>query len=235
MEIILLPKHPLCYVISDIHGDYESLKEALKIVLPEIEEKRTYLIILGDNIDRFPKSREVINEIFYLKESYGEKIILLVGNHEFQYLGGLPCYPRTYTPTSGEIEFMKENFIYVVLTENAVFMHGGVPKGFHSMEDIENKIIKTQIVWNDPDPRVKNFVPSPRTGFDPLIPIYLYGQKQLNDFLEKIDKKLMVTGHGHINDTPLLGQIRVCSSRISQDKKRTILKVFGTNVERIYF
>ncbi len=234
-DYITLPKQSCLYVISDIHGDHQSLLEALKIILPEIEERKRYLVILGDNIDRFPRSKEVMEEIMYLKSSYGDKIILLVGNHEYQYLGGLPCYPKTYQPSQKEIGFMEENFVYFVLTDEAILLHGGVPKGFSKIEDIERTEIKTQIVWNDPDPRAKDFLPSPRTGYDPLIPIYVYGQNQLNSFLEVLDKKLLISGHGHINDTPLLGQVRVCSSRICLDSRRSILKIFGKNIERIFF
>lgn len=231
---IYLENYTLSYVLSDFHGDYKSFKDSLKIILPEIEEKGRYIIFLGDNIDRFPKSKEIIEELIYLKESYGEKIVLLVGNHEYQYLGGPPCYPRTYIPTSKEIEFMKEDFVYVVIGKDTIFLHGGIPKNFQGFKNMNNET-KLQIVWNDPDPRAKDFLPSPRTGFDPTIPIYLYGQKQLNEFLKTVNKRLLISGHGHVNDTPLFGQVRVCSSRISRDNRRSFLKVHNSNVERVEF
>lgn len=67
------------FAIGDIHGCFDSLKELIeqKIQLTPNDK----LILLGDYIDRGPKSKEVIDYIIGLK-SGGFDIIPLSGNHE---------------------------------------------------------------------------------------------------------------------------------------------------------
>lgn len=67
------------FAIGDIHGCFDSLKELVeeKIQLTLTDK----LVLLGDYIDRGPKSKEVIDYIIDLKVK-GFDITTLTGNHE---------------------------------------------------------------------------------------------------------------------------------------------------------
>lgn len=67
------------FAIGDIHGCFSSLKELIenKIQL----QKNDKLILLGDYIDRGPKSKEVIDYIIDLQNNDYD-IVTLLGNHE---------------------------------------------------------------------------------------------------------------------------------------------------------
>lgn len=71
------------YAISDIHGYLDVLKDTLKLIDLNKDNK---LIMLGDYIDYGNKSYDVLLFIKNLQEKYGEKIIILRGNHEELFL-----------------------------------------------------------------------------------------------------------------------------------------------------
>lgn len=71
------------YCMSDIHGCLAPFEKALEIVLPNLEEQDTMLLLLGDYIHRGVENRPVLDKIITLQELYGrEKVLALRGNHE---------------------------------------------------------------------------------------------------------------------------------------------------------
>ncbi len=68
------------YVCSDLHGQYELYKDMLSQV-----KKGEKLYILGDVIDRGPDGIKILEDII----EQGEKIELLVGNHELMMIQSL--------------------------------------------------------------------------------------------------------------------------------------------------
>lgn len=78
------------YTMSDIHGCYEELLEALT----HWDDKSETLVVLGDLIDRGPDSLKVIQLLKYLKESHGEKVIILKGNHDESFVNWLLDTPE---------------------------------------------------------------------------------------------------------------------------------------------
>lgn len=77
------------FIISDIHG---CLHEFNTILRKWDREKET-LIILGDMIDRGYDSFGVVNKVMNLKKQYGEKVIVLKGNHEDEFIKWLYSTP----------------------------------------------------------------------------------------------------------------------------------------------
>ena len=67
-------------VIGDIHGCDDQLRNILKKLDPDPENDM--LILLGDLFDRGPDSWEVFQTVKELEESFGERFVLLRGNHE---------------------------------------------------------------------------------------------------------------------------------------------------------
>lgn len=70
------------FAISDIHGNNELFRRALKQVGLKKSDR---LILLGDLIDRGQDSKEVLDTIFLLIEN-GFKLDMLFGNHEQMFL-----------------------------------------------------------------------------------------------------------------------------------------------------
>ena len=68
------------FIIGDIHGCDRALKSLLKRLAPDEKEDR--LILLGDLYDRGPDSWEVFQTVKGLADVYGDRFVLLRGNHE---------------------------------------------------------------------------------------------------------------------------------------------------------
>ena len=68
---------PKFYVVSDIHGFADEMIEALDEAGFDTNDEDSWLISLGDVLDRGPQSQEVIDYLMGLPRS-----ILLKGNHE---------------------------------------------------------------------------------------------------------------------------------------------------------
>lgn len=66
-------------IIGDIHGCNKELCTLLEKVKPE---KNDQIILLGDLFDRGPESWEVFYKVKSLEREYGDRFILLRGNHE---------------------------------------------------------------------------------------------------------------------------------------------------------
>lgn len=129
------------FAIGDIHGCFDRFKELVEqhIVL----SKQDKLILLGDYIDRGPKSKEVIDYIIFLQNA-GYDVIPLMGNHEAMLLdafadrsavthwfinGGHKTMQsfgisRLTESDPSYIEFFR-NLRYFYAFENYLFVHAG--------------------------------------------------------------------------------------------------------------
>jgi serine/threonine protein phosphatase 1 len=65
------------YVVGDIHGAYKALKQVIERVAPEPKDR---LIFLGDYVDGWSQSRQVIDYLMELDGRY--RCIFLRGNHD---------------------------------------------------------------------------------------------------------------------------------------------------------
>ena len=66
-------------IIGDIHGCNQMLQALLVKLQPRSDDR---LILLGDLFDRGAESFEVFRTVQRLAESYGDRLVLLRGNHE---------------------------------------------------------------------------------------------------------------------------------------------------------
>lgn len=66
------------YVLSDVHGCRTELTHALEHWHRESET----LVVLGDLVDRGPDSMHVVRDLMELKAAYGERVVVLAGNHD---------------------------------------------------------------------------------------------------------------------------------------------------------
>ena len=80
------------YCMSDIHGCYSALCDALEFVFDHLDEPDTKLIFLGDYIHGGEDNIAVLKKIMGLQNIYGHrKVVALLGNHE-ENLGTLVLY-----------------------------------------------------------------------------------------------------------------------------------------------
>jgi serine/threonine protein phosphatase 1 len=133
------------YVIGDIHGCLESLKNLLNKIEEDSDNKLFKAIFIGDYIDRGPDSAGVIDYLINFQR-YWPKTIFLMGNHEDMFLNSLEngligmenentwlsnggfqtktSYNNEPIPNS-HIEWMKRLHKYHE-TENNVFVHAAI-------------------------------------------------------------------------------------------------------------
>lgn len=140
------------YVIGDIHGCYDPLKEILAKISPDPVLDR--VIFLGDYINRGPESKNVISELIAFKKS-APRTIFLKGNHEdmfLRYLNGQGDSPflragglatlQSYgviTPDSGQaMRAVPESHYQFFMSllpyweeDNYIFVHAGLEQGRH--------------------------------------------------------------------------------------------------------
>lgn len=70
------------FVLSDIHGCHAELVKALTHWNPAKET----LIVMGDLVDRGPDSLNVIRELMKQKAAHPDRVIVLKGNHDLDWL-----------------------------------------------------------------------------------------------------------------------------------------------------
>lgn len=69
------------YFVSDLHGQYQTFVKALEDASFSLD-RGDQLYVIGDMVDRGPKSKEVFLHLLELREAYPNQIMLLKGNHE---------------------------------------------------------------------------------------------------------------------------------------------------------
>jgi len=126
-------------VIPDIHGRdtwkyFGDLKHLCK--LPHLETEYNKYIFLGDYVDSFTISNAKIlsnlKEIIQLKKYYPEHVVLLLGNHDLQYMfssryHGCSGYrPETYAELHNLFNKEKSLFESIYQIENYLFSHAGI-------------------------------------------------------------------------------------------------------------
>ena len=84
------------YCISDLHGCLAELDEVLDFVLPNLNERDTMLILLGDYIHGGRDNRGVLDRIMSLQQRFGsDKVVALLGNHDEGVLNGTEAIDYT--------------------------------------------------------------------------------------------------------------------------------------------
>ena len=78
------------YVMSDIHGCYDQMVEALK----HWDKEKEHLVIMGDLIDRGPESLKVVRHLMDLKANNIDNVTILMGNHEEMFFTWVVDTPK---------------------------------------------------------------------------------------------------------------------------------------------
>jgi len=188
------------FVVGDLHGDYESFKNAVKI-FEENKNEGDILIFLGDYADRGENGVEIISKLSELLKTRKD-IVALKGNHEDYSKYGEPrFYPcdlidEANTKINGGWEaFWKEvfqNFLRYLkpafIIGKVLFVHGGVSKKIQSREELFKKENEEILLWSDPYNEKGEIQNSRGAGVE-------FGEDVTNKVLQKLDLKLIIRSH----------------------------------------
>jgi hypothetical protein len=134
-------------VVSDIHGRHETLRNAFDKFLSGGADK---ILLLGDLADSYTRSNEDIMRCykmaFDMKELLGDKVILLLGNHELHYMYPLDGYmcsgyrPDLAAQLEHYIQDHRKHYLVAYQVKNYLFTHAGVQKKW--LAKYESRLIK---------------------------------------------------------------------------------------------
>jgi len=202
-------------VISDLHGDLESLTRILEetsFMQKMNRNNKAILIFLGDYGDRGIHSAEVYYVVLKLKLLFPEQVILMRGNHEGpeDLLASPHDLPMQFQARFGEKwrdayskirELFKHLYTAVVVEERYLMIHGGLPPQARTLEDLAYAHIKhpkqrllEDMLWSDPTETVKGVCESPRGAGK------LFGENITNQTLRRFNVKVLIRGHEPCRD-----------------------------------
>jgi len=215
-------KRGVILVVGDIHGDFE----ILKLIIKGFTQSKSiqHIVFLGDIVDRGSQSIGCLNLLYALKIAYPERVHILRGNHEaisvnsrYGFLTDIMNFTGQTEPNNiadgKSLPELYVNFnrsfgtmpLALIHEEFRYFcVHGGIPIEPISLKDINNlpkadlllsnPIIK-QMLWNDPREGIEKYSYSMRGDG-----VYLFGQKVVDNFLEKNNLKMIIRAHEVIPD-----------------------------------
>jgi len=202
-------------VISDLHGDLESLIQILKetnFLQKMNQNSKAILIFLGDYGDRGIYSAEVYYIVLKLKLLFPEQVILMRGNHEGpeDLLASPHDLPMQFQARFGEKwrdayskirELFKHLYNAVVVEERYLMIHGGLPPQAKTLEDLAYAHIKhpkqrllENMLWSDPTETIKGVCESPRGAGK------LFGENITTQVLRRFNVKILIRGHEPCRD-----------------------------------
>jgi serine/threonine protein phosphatase 1 len=133
------------YVVGDIHGCYDELKELYDKIVQHADLDAFKIIFVGDYVDRGPDSKSVINFVMNLQNS-GH--VALMGNHEDMLIYGELMYAKE-TLKSFQANYLPESISNWMRTlpkyyedDTIVVSHAGIHPGL-TMDDQPD----TYLLW----------------------------------------------------------------------------------------
>lgn len=197
-------------IVSDIHGDLESLIQILghsDIVHRMKEDESKCLIFLGDYGDRGGFSAEVYYVVLKLKLLYPKQIVLMRGNHEGpkELLASPHDLPTQFETRFGKkwhevydetIRLFPYLYISASVEKRYLMIHGGLPHQARKLEDFAcanethpKTSFLEEVLWSDPSEGVKGVYPSPRGAGR------YFGKDVTQTVLNALDVRILIRGH----------------------------------------
>jgi UDP-2,3-diacylglucosamine pyrophosphatase LpxH len=202
-------------IVSDLHGDLESLIQIMKesnFLQKMNQNNDTVLTFLGDYGDRGEYSKEVYYTVLKLKLAFPEQVILMRGNHEGpeDLLASPHDLPMEFQIKFGEkweraYSKIRELFAYlynvVLVEERYLIIHGGIPHKAKTIEDLAyahtlhpKQSFLEDMLWSDPNEMVKETCASPRGAGK------LFGENVTNQALRNFNVRILIRGHEPCED-----------------------------------
>lgn len=150
----------MIYAFGDIHGRFDLMQQALKLVedyIKNTKDDSVVLVFLGDYVDRGPDSRRVMEKLIELGDVHNSFFVL--GNHELMMMdamdgGDMNLWlmnggTQTIASYGGDEELMRDHAEWLGnygrawwRTKNHIFVHAGVEPGIEpGVSDLET------VVW----------------------------------------------------------------------------------------
>lgn len=193
-------------ICGDIHGQFQDLLRLFEY--GGFPPSANYLF-LGDYVDRGKQSLETICLLLAYKIRYPDKIFLLRGNHEDAKINRVYGFydecKRRFNVRLWKIFTDCFNCLPVaaLIDEKILCMHGGISPELKSL-DLINEIqrpaeipdggLLCDLLWADPDPRIKGWSDSDR-GVS-----CTFGPDVVAEFLAKNELDLICRGHQVVED-----------------------------------
>lgn len=192
-------------VVGDLHGH---ILDLLRVIKHHGFPLNKRYLFLGDIVDRGQFSFETLMLIFAMKLNWPNNVILIRGNHEFDYTCKTSGFQAELKMLYRDWDSIYENFMDVfssiplacIIDDKYLAVHGGIGPNFTKIEQLQtiqrpindfgNQILD-EALWSDPNVQVKDYERSPRgTGV-------LYGSNAVNKFIQ--DNKITTIIRGHEN------------------------------------
>ena len=114
--------------VGDVHTKQFIIDRVDKILDTDNEIEKA--IFVGDYVDEWTgtvaNNIDILTKVFQLKEKYGSRVELLVGNHELSYLG-FPCSGYKESPIVTNMLLANlSKFKVIEKTEDYLVSHGGI-------------------------------------------------------------------------------------------------------------
>lgn len=166
-------------IVSDLHGDSQTLFRILDGLGDFLSDKSSKLVFLGDYVDRGNDSVGVLYSVCRLKGEYPDSVILMRGNHEapaeFPFSPhDLPYEMKDRFGSSAKALYLQVLSLFRLLTlatkvgDRLLLVHGGLPTEEFDPDLIagahENHVhsrVMEELLWNDPRP-LAGWAPSHR-------------------------------------------------------------------------
>jgi len=190
--------------IGDLHGDIEAYVR-IKGYIKNLEN--TYVVFLGDYVDRGPYSLEIITDLLNFVLEGDGRIVTLRGNHETYPINDY--YGFRYEILSkfgekGERLYKEFNKLFsyfpigCLISNRILALHGGIPKPLPKLSEIESlpkgeievSGMLFQLLWNDPNDNIEEWADSPRGPG-----VYLFGRKPFEEFMKMNQLDYLVRAH----------------------------------------
>lgn len=203
---MLLELKPPLKVCGDIHGQFRDLLRLFdKCGYPP----QSNYLFLGDYVDRGKQSIETILLLLAYKIKYPENFFMLRGNHESSTINRIYGFydecKRRYSLKLWKVFSACFDCIPIVavIDDKIICMHGGLSPFLNSFNDVHNlkrplevpdQGLICDILWSDPDDGVDEWQDNER-GVS-----YVFGQKIIENFLNKLDLDLICRAHQVVED-----------------------------------
>lgn len=201
-KMVDLDERPQVVFVGDTHGDLEASQLVWERFEAEVDNEETYLVFLGDYVDRGRRSKENIDFLLSKKEEYPEGLVLLLGNHDAFHKKRLRPADFWQSLDDDEYEYYKDlmHLPWLAKSEGLAASHGALPfvsdlsllEDSEDVFDRENDLdtpIWVSIAWGDLNSRISGAQTDSLTGRPQ------FGKEVVLKYLQKHDWNVLIRAH----------------------------------------